>query len=66
MNNSSYSYKNITRDSKKSPVDDDETEIIGIRPIISRTISRIGKNIEFPQAQSFSERKPERNWKSCG
>ena len=37
-------------------------KIIDIRPEISRFFSPIGRNIEFPQAHCFSERKPERNW----
>ena len=47
---------------KKSPIEYEENKIIGIRPVISRTFSPIGINIEFPQAHKFSESKPERNY----
>ena len=48
---------------KKSPVEYREIKIIDIRPAISRTFSRIGRNIDFLQSQRFSERKPEHKWK---
>ena len=51
INNASYSYKNIIQHGKKSPVQDEEIKIIGIRPAISITFSSIGRNIEFPQSQ---------------
>ena len=50
----------MTQNFKKSPFEDD-IKTIGIRPTIGRTFSRIGRNIAFPQAQRFSERKPELN-----
>ena len=43
---------------KKSPLYYAEIKIIVIRPAINRTFSPIGKYIEFPQSQRFSERKP--------
>ena len=33
-----------------------------MRPATSITFSPIGRNIEFPQSQRFSEWKPECNW----
>ena len=53
--------KKINRNSKKSPVEYDEIDIICIRPAVNRNISPIGRNTEPSQAQIFSERKPERN-----
>ena len=62
FNNESCSSKNIARHDKKSHVEDDEIKVIGIRPEIGRMFSPISRQIEFPQAQQFSERKPELNW----
>ena len=61
FNNAPYSSKNITQHGKKLPVEDDDIKIIDLRPAISRTFSPIGRQIEFPQAQLFSESKAERN-----
>ena len=36
---------------EKSPVEDEDIEIIGTRPVISITLSPIGRNIEFAQSQ---------------
>ena len=55
----------ITRYGKKTPVEDENIKIIGRWPEISRTFSPIVIDIEFPQAQRFSESKPERNYQSC-
>ena len=48
----------ITKHEKKPPVKNDDIIIIDIRPAICRKKSPIGRQIEFPQAQRFSERKP--------
>ena len=50
FNNASSSSENITQN-RKSPVEDEDIEIIGTKPVISITLSPIGRNIEFAQSQ---------------
>ena len=45
-----YYSKNSTQHDKKSPVEDDDIEIVGRRPAISRKVSPIGRQVKFPQA----------------
>ena len=46
--------KNITEHGKESPVEDEDIKIIGTRPVMSRTFSPVGINIEIPQTHCFS------------
>ena len=39
FNDASYSSKKITQHGKKSPVGDDDIEIVGTRPTITKTFS---------------------------
>ena len=50
------SSKNITWHCKKSPVEDEDIEIIGTRPATSRTFSPIEKYIECAQTQWLGDR----------
>ena len=65
FNSASYPSKNINK-YKKSPIEDEEVQIIGTRPAISRSLSPTVRNIEIPQTHRSSERKPNHNWKSRG
>ena len=47
---------------KKKTNEDDKIKITGIRLEISRNVLPIGRQIEFPQAQQFIERKPKIDW----
>ena len=53
--------KKITKDRKKSLVEDGDIEIVGTRPAIGRTFSPIGRNIEFSQTHRLSDRETGRN-----
>ena len=48
-NNASYSYYKSNKPGKKSPVEDDEIEIVGTRPAFNGNFSPIGRDIIFPQ-----------------
>ena len=48
-NDASYSYNKSNNPEKKSPVEDDEIEIVGTRPAFNRKFSPIGRDIVSPQ-----------------
>ena len=61
--NSSYSFKKITQHVKNLSVENEDIEIIGIRPAVSRTLSQINRNVTLPKAQRFRDRETGRNWR---
>ena len=65
FNNASLSSKNITQHGKIPPVEDEDIEIFGTSPAISRTFQPIVRNIEFAQTQLLSDRETGRNCQYC-